>query len=52
MQFLRRLTNKLNGARARRAAGTHSPHEDAEGMGAMGVRVERIVSQNVLSYGN
>lgn len=37
------LTNKLTGARARRAAGTHSPHEDAEGMGAVGVRVERPV---------
>ena len=37
------LTNKLTGARARRAAGTRSPHKNGEAMGAVGVRVERPV---------
>ena len=42
-QTAKLLTNKLTGARGRRPAGTHSPHEHGEAMGAMGVRVELTV---------
>jgi hypothetical protein len=43
MVFVESLTPRLTGAGARSAEGTHTGHENAEGMASVGVRVEPTV---------